>query len=481
MSLVGLLEQSWYWGEVDKMTISRVLADQPDGAFIVRNASTQGDYTLSVKYQGQVKLIKIVVRGSKCGFSPDNLTHDTVVSLIDFHKEISLQVYNENLDTRLLYPVCSRRNSQNGRNLAKKGPILNNLNSIPSSSAQILNSPISTEKNLYLSRNEEDWIERLGLENLRIIQMSCDRSARLFDVSHSEVERAENIYNTLANSCRDYEMKLEKLEELWEIEGDIKMKMDRKTREECDEQFEVAMDGNAKVLDSSMKRIRNELNASLLQKTKIGQVLDEMRQDMNTAKQRLVKYHELRNKAYAELVQKGVTGAQIQTTVEGTMEMIVNEPMQVSQLLADLPLRWVPAQYLVFSSSKEEAAQSLLGAREKMLELDRKMGIYRPPIDGVFLIRPSATQTDKLVLSVLYGDRISHCLIEQTEQGWGFENSNIYLTTIGDFVRYYSYTSLESHNDHIKTALTMPAGKSHSSASTSNSTSNNTPTSEFAA
>lgn len=66
-------------------------------------------------------------------------------------------------------------------------------------------------------------------------------------------------------------------------------------------------------------------------------------------------------------------------------------------------------------------------------------------------------QGDKLVLSVLHGERVSHCLIEQNEEGWGFEHSNVYLTTISDFVRYYSHFSLETHADAIKTPLRTPA------------------------
>ncbi|ETN72585.1 SH2 domain protein [Necator americanus] len=77
--------------------------------------------------------------------------------------------------------------------------------------------------------------------------------------------------------------------------------------------------------------------------------------------------------------------------------------------------------------------------------------------DGIFLIRPSASQVNKLVLSVLHGERVSHCLIGQTPQGWGFENGGVYFVTIGDFVRYYSHASLEEHNSEIKTVLALPA------------------------
>ncbi|CAB3407259.1 unnamed protein product [Caenorhabditis bovis] len=434
MASQGLLEQVWYWGDVDKSVVSRALADQPEGAFIVRNASTIGDYTLSVKYQGQVKLVKIVVRGNRCGFSIDSLVHETVVQLIEFHRNVSLLVYNDQLDVKLTYPVPTRRNSQNGRLAAKK-------------------TQMST-KSILDAKDSEDWDERLGLESLRIAQMSVERAARLFDLAHQEVERAENLFHERVKQCRDYEMKLEKLGDLHDVEENINKTIPRL---EGNYSFRQAMKGNQKVLEDGMQKIRLDLAACQEQRKRISDLVDELKVDSVHAKNRVIASHETRNKVYGNLASKGIPQEKLQTTMNATGELILNEPLRVSQLLCDLPLRWVPGQYLVYSTSKEDAATALLAARERMYEIDKKMGIIRPPIDGVFLIRPSSSQPDKLVLSVLYGERISHCLIEQSEQGWGFEHSNIYLTTIGDFVRYYAHTTLETHNDQIKTTLAMPA------------------------
>uniref|UniRef100_A0A1I7T8E0 SH2 domain-containing protein n=1 Tax=Caenorhabditis tropicalis TaxID=1561998 RepID=A0A1I7T8E0_9PELO len=138
-------------------------------------------------------------------------------------------------------------------------------------------------------------------------------------------------------------------------------------------------------------------------------------------------------------------------------DLITSEPTKVTQLLVDLELKWSPSQYLMCGSSKENAANALIHARYRIAQLDKAVGLKRDPMDGIFLIRGSSSQTDKLVLSVLHGERVSHCLIEQNEEGWGFEHSNVYLTTISDFVRYYSHFSLETHADAIKTTLRMPA------------------------
>ncbi|KHJ78017.1 hypothetical protein OESDEN_22363 [Oesophagostomum dentatum] len=45
-----LCDQIWYWGNAEKSLISEVMQDQPEGTFIVRDASSPGDYTLTVSY-----------------------------------------------------------------------------------------------------------------------------------------------------------------------------------------------------------------------------------------------------------------------------------------------------------------------------------------------------------------------------------------------------------------------------------------------
>lgn len=127
-----LLDQAWYWPDADRHVASKALSEQPDGSFIVRNASAPGEFTLCVKlvytrnknilafrFNGQVKLLRIVVNDGKCGFNLDSLTHDSVVNLIEFHRNISLNIFNDALDVRLLYPVSARRNSQSGKYFRK--------------------------------------------------------------------------------------------------------------------------------------------------------------------------------------------------------------------------------------------------------------------------------------------------------------------------------------------------------------------------
>lgn len=75
--------------------------------------------------------------------------------------------------------------------------------------------------------------------------------------------------------------------------------------------------------------------------------------------------------------------------------------------------------------------------------------------DGTFLIRNSR-QSGQYALSIVSEGKVCHCLINKTEQGFGFsEPFNIYPTLVS-LVLHYSQTSLEEHNDALSTTLAYP-------------------------
>jgi phosphoinositide-3-kinase regulatory subunit len=111
--------QHWYWGNVSKEAIAiamqvcfylkklilKLVQNQPTGTFCIRDASTPGDYTLTVRINDANKLVKIYVVNGNVGFTKETLDFDSVVDLVDYYRHCSLEEHNPALKTSLKFPL----------------------------------------------------------------------------------------------------------------------------------------------------------------------------------------------------------------------------------------------------------------------------------------------------------------------------------------------------------------------------------------
>ncbi|RCN52238.1 SH2 domain protein [Ancylostoma caninum] len=312
-----LCDQIWYWGNVDKTVVSEVMQDQPEGTFMVRDASSPGDYTLTVRFGGHTKLVRIHVYKGRCGFALESLTHDSVVSLIEFYRTRSLKCYNAQLDVCLRYPLPRRKNSVR----------IVDSHYVPTSS-----SPPKAAFN-------PDWELRLGLERLRICQTAVDRAARLFDAVHQEKRLADDLHYEFTQAILDLDRKVKQLEDVLST-----LHSCAEATDETDMKRTQAFKANCEIIEKAIKRVKDEHDLVMDRRAKVSKIIEDLTQAIAHAKGRLVSCNNTRNHSYTELFKKGVPKNQLASTIEISTSMLEKESMQASELLADIRLAWDPEQ-----------------------------------------------------------------------------------------------------------------------------------------
>ncbi|XP_076751688.1 phosphatidylinositol 3-kinase regulatory subunit alpha isoform X2 [Xylocopa sonorina] len=97
-------EKTWLHLECSRSDADRILADRPDGTFLVRTSRT-GQYALSIMCNGTVN--HCIIYGTERGFGfaePYNI-HKSLKHLVLHYAQNSLEEHNESLNTTLAYPA----------------------------------------------------------------------------------------------------------------------------------------------------------------------------------------------------------------------------------------------------------------------------------------------------------------------------------------------------------------------------------------
>lgn len=190
---------------------------------------------------------------------------------------------------------------------------------------------------------------------------------------------------------------------------------------------------NSEVLRQRLKSLeesREQLEENLKQQIAYNRTLER---EITSLKPELYNLSRQRDRHQAFLLSRGVKQARIKHLCDGEHGPAhQEEERDVDGLPHQDESTW-----LLQNCSRNDAEKLLAGLP-----------------DGTFLVRPSST--DQFALSIICSGNISHCIIHETERGYGFAEPYTIYDTLKSLVLHYAQNSLEIHNDSLKTTLEHP-------------------------
>lgn len=204
-----------------------------------------------------------------------------------------------------------------------------------------------------------------------------------------------------------------------------------------------ALPHEVKVIMSNFEMLSQRLHAIQENKVQLEKELKEkaaychsLDREMNTLRSQIMQLYKQREHCQMWMLGNGVKAEKIQKLLNPSTESKSFVSDTVSCENEMLPHNNESTWFLQ-ECSRQEAEKLLAGK-----------------VNGTFLIRNS--RTGQYALSIVVDGKVGHCLINKTEKGYGFAEPFNNHPTLKSLVLHYSRTSLEEHNNSLRTTLAYP-------------------------
>lgn len=252
----------------------------------------------------------------------------------------------------------------------------------------------------------------------------------LYEEYHSKTKTYDDYSENFSATSKEIQLKRQALDAFKETVCmfEEQTKIQEKFQKEAQPHEIKSFQENSEILYQrlrSLKESKLQLEENLKQQVAYNRTLER---EMNKLKPELIELSKQIDKHKQWLLSRGVKMQSI--------KQLMHEGSGICEQETECPHN-DESTWLLKECSRSKAEQLLANTK-----------------DGTFLVRPS--RTGQYALSITCNGTVNHCIIYETERGYGFaEPYNIY-ESLKALVLHYYQNSLEEHNDSLNTTLAYP-------------------------